>query len=772
MKKIGLLLTVLSFSFAVFSQVGMEQWRMHISPNSGIDVVKGDGAIFSILENGMLEYDLQAGEQSIWTVANYLSDVAPSAIAYDEVSKTLIVGYESGNLDLIKNNRVFNLPAIVQSTVNGIKSVNRIVVKDNEAFIATGVGIVVLNLDKNEIRDTYNPTTNGDLFLDIAFHQDSIYVLTESSIYAAKEENAFLADPSQWEAMSNVNDYTADGGYNELEVFNEELFVSFNHEFYAGDTLFQIVNGIPTKLLDAIEINGLDGFESNLLVSCSGSVFSYDQNLTQVDNIYQYQGASFPEPSHAILVGSTYYIADQNSGLVKATNAFNSSLIGFSGPRYNSMFRAKWKKGKLAIAGGGFNGNSPMFTRNGGTTMENEEWQSTIISNQAMLQGAQSWGFISAAINPKNTAEVAYGSYAGVPLVITNDGVVTDTFGFTNSLIEETGNVGWGYISDIEYDIDGNLWVANANASKPLKVRTEDGLWFEFNVGGGFTNRITKRLIIDGNNTKWMTVEGVGLLAFNEGENIDDASDDNYRVLNTGANSGALPTSDVEAIEEDLDGNIWVGTTEGMRVLYNAANVFNASAGEYNFQKLLIEFGENVEIVLGTTHITSIQIDGANRKWVGTANAGVFLLSPDGLEVEQNFTTSNSPLLSNVIMDIAINHTTGEVFFLTEEGMISYRSDASQGDLNYESVNVFPNPVHPEYSGPITIQGIAYNSDVKITDISGKLVYKTISNGGTATWSGKTMDGERASTGVYLIWTSVDDAEVKGRQVGKVVLIN
>ncbi|HLW29617.1 MAG TPA: T9SS type A sorting domain-containing protein, partial [Brumimicrobium sp.] len=101
-----------------------------------------------------------------------------------------------------------------------------------------------------------------------------------------------------------------------------------------------------------------------------------------------------------------------------------------------------------------------------------------------------------------------------------------------------------------------------------------------------------------------------------------------------------------------------------------------------------------------------------------------------------------------------------------------YRSDASQGDIEYTNVKVFPNPVHPDYFGPITIQGIAYDSDVKITDVSGKLVYKTKSNGGTATWSGNTMDGQRAATGVYLIWTSIDDPDFKGRKVGKVVLIN
>ncbi|PWH85639.1 type IX secretion system anionic LPS delivery protein PorZ [Brumimicrobium oceani] len=772
MRKIGTLLIAFGFSLVGLSQLGMGEWRMHISPNSAIDVVEGNNVIYAIMNNGMLEYDLEQGEKTVWTVANYLSDVSPSAVAFDKGSASLLIGYETGNLDIINNNSVYNLPAIVQSSVNGLKRINRIAVKEGFAYMATGVGIVVVNLNKNEIKDTYNPTTSGTKFIDVAFYQDSIYVLTEEGVYVGKENNSFLADPSQWKKMNKVPDYTANGVYNELEVFDDKLFLSYNHDFYNGDTLFQIVNGVPTAFLDEVEIHGLDGLQKNLLVSVAGSVYNYDLALNQVDNVYQYQNTSFPEPAHACIVGNDYYIADRKWGLVKASNAFNSSLITFGGPRYNSAYRSKWRNGTLAVAGGGLNGTGPSFSKRGGATMTNDEWISTVISEEVMTAGTPTWDFISTAINPKNTKEVAYGSYSGIPLVITNEATIVDTFVFSNSLIEETGNVGWGYISDIEYDDQGNLWVANANAVKPLKVKSEEGVWYEFNVGSAVNNRITGRLLIDNNNTKWMAVIGAGLLAFNEGENIDDASDDKYRFLSTAPNNGGLPSNSVEAIAQDFEGNIWIGTPEGMRVLYSASNIFEADPGQYDFQKLLIQFGENVEIVLGTTHITSIEIDGANRKWIGTASSGVFLLSPDGLGVERNFTSENSPLLSNTILDISINQTNGEVFFLTEDGLISYRSDASQGDLEYESVNVFPNPVHPEFSGPITIQGIAYNSDVKITDISGKLVYQTISNGGTATWSGKTMDGKRAATGVYLIWTSVDDPEVKGRQVGKVVLIN
>lgn len=773
MKKILFIICFLITGVLASAQVGMGKWRMHISPYEAIDVAQGNNAIYTILSRGLLEYDLEAGEKSVWTAANYLSDVAPTAIAFDQNTSSLLIGYETGNLDIIQNETVFNLPAIVQASVNGVKKINNIICHDGDAYLATGVGIVVINLAKKEVRDTYNTSSINEVVLDLAIHQDSLFALTSSKLRVGALSNQFLADPGQWSVVSSVPDYSADGSYNSLCAFGGELMIGYNDQDYSSDTLFQYSNGQPAVFLQDIELNGLSTSSNELLVAVAGDVKIFDQNFSQSLSIYQYQHGSFPDPKNALKYEGEYYIADAASGLVKAPNAFSSEQLIFEGPRFNDAYRADWANGKLAIAGGGLNGTGPSFSTRGGAYFQDEEWTAIYESNQSILQGTDIWDFISVSVNPSNEEEVAFGTYSVMPVIEANGGTVTDTFAYMNSLLEPVpGGTNWGYITDVNYDEEGNLWVANAETEQPLKVKAAGGAWYSFDLGNSVKNKLTRRIVIDNNDVKWMGVDGAGVVAFDHGENIDDASDDRYRVLNTGANSGALPTSTVEAIEVDFDNNIWVGTPEGMRVLYNSANVFDASPGEYNFQKLLIEFGENVEIVLGTTHITDIEIDGANRKWIGTASSGVFLLSADGLEVVRNFTTEDSPLLSNGILDIAIDQNSGEVFFVTNEGLISYRSDASQGDINYTNVKVFPNPVHPNYFGPITIQGIAFNSDVKITDVAGNLVYQTTSNGGTATWNGKTLDGQRAATGVYLIWTSIDDPDTKGRKVGKVVFIN
>jgi hypothetical protein len=220
----------------------------------------------------------------------------------------------------------------------------------------------------------------------------------------------------------------------------------------------------------------------------------------------------------------------------------------------------------------------------------------------------------------------------------------------------------------------------------------------------------------------------------------------------------------------DFDNEIWIGTDNGFAILYNSANAFDAEPGEYNAQRIKLEYEGNVEYVLGNTNITDIEVDGGNRKWFGTANSGILLLSPDGQTILQQFTTENSPLISNVIIDLKLDQSTGELFIITDKGLVSYRTDASYEDSEYSTVTVFPNPAHPDFEGPITIQGIRYNSDVKITDIAGNLVCQTTSNGGTATWNGKTLSGEKVATGVYLIWTAANEG--KGRKVGKVLVVH
>jgi ligand-binding sensor domain-containing protein len=251
---------------------------------------------------------------------------------------------------------------------------------------------------------------------------------------------------------------------------------------------------------------------------------------------------------------------------------------------------------------------------------------------------------------------------------------------------------------------------------------------------------------------------------------LDDPSDDKTIQLTTGDLLGALPSNKITALAADFDGELWIGTDAGFAVLYNANGSFTAGAGNFDAQRILIPFEGNFEEVLGDANITDIEVDGGNRKWMSTANAGLVLLSPDGTQIIAQYNEDNSPLISNTIYDIELNHTTGELYIVTDKGLVSFRIDATYEDATYETLNVFPNPVKPDYFGPITVQGLRYNSDVKITDAGGNLIYKTQSNGGTVTWDGQNLNGEKVPTGVYFFWTA-NNYQGGERKVAKVLVI-
>ena len=273
-------------------------------------------------------------------------------------------------------------------------------------------------------------------------------------------------------------------------------------------------------------------------------------------------------------------------------------------------------------------------------------------------------------------------------------------------------------------------------------------------------------IIIDDYDQKWGIIHGGGIFVYNDNNTIEETADDQFTKLGTSIGSGNLPDKQVYCITKDIEGDIWVGTKAGVCVFYSPSSVFSG----YNFdaQQIIVQENGFGQYLLESEIVYSIAVDKGNRKWIGTSS-GVYLLSENGTEEIHHFTEKNSPLMSNTVTDITINHETGEVFFATDKGLISYRSDATEKNGDQNDVLVFPNPIREGYNGYISINGLSHNSEVKITDISGNLVFQTRTNGSTAVWNGKDVNGEKIATGVYLIFNSSISGEEEN--VGKMLFI-
>lgn len=754
------------------AQIGMGQWRLHVPAKSAHDVVAFNNEVFTAYENGVSQYDFSSKEITLWTAVNSLSDITVSCLGKFSPTSTVFVGYENGNIDKIRDNKVTNIPAIKLAQIQGSKRINKLVEHGNFIYAATGFSIVKLDPQKDEVRDTYYPTNGNEPILDIAFRGDSIYAITNDRLYRGLINNVALADPSQWEVDVRVPILTAHN-YTEIEVVNNDIFIGFNHDDFGLDTVYVLRDSALevayTEPFD-MEISTLNNVQNRLCVNYFEGAVIYEADFSMHLFIGLY--ASFTNPRAVTYSNNSFWIADRVNGLIQLDNSGGAQAISFSGPPKGSFYGMDWQQGRLAVAGGGLTNVAQTYSRSGVYLFEDEDWSLKDRDNVAVWNDQNIWDFLSVSINPTNLDQIAVGTYSQIPLsIIDASGSAVDTLTPFNSIIEPTSlSNGSSLVSDVVYDEDGNLWVLNGYSNKPLKVYTKDGAWYEYDLGPSSKNEFTRSMAIDYNGNKWFAVRGRGMFGYKDNGTISSTSDDKYVFLNTGTNTGALPSPEVKAIAVDFDNEIWVGTDAGFAILYNSDAAFDAGPGDYNAQRIKLEFEGNVEYVLGATDITAIEVDGANRKWFGTANSGIVLLSADGLDIIEQHTIDNSPLISNAIIDLALDQSTGELYIITDKGLVSYRTDATYEDPEYENVVVFPNPVRPDFHGPITIQGIRYNSDVKITDVAGNLVYKTTSNGGTATWDGKTLTGERASTGVYLIWTAANEG--KGRKVGKVVVVN
>jgi hypothetical protein len=283
---------------------------------------------------------------------------------------------------------------------------------------------------------------------------------------------------------------------------------------------------------------------------------------------------------------------------------------------------------------------------------------------------------------------------------------------------------------------------------------------------------VAEQLLVDSHGYKWVnfprdaTYNRYPLIAFSDNGTYDNLGDDRFARIDMNV-AAEVNSSSVYCMAEDLDGEIWIGTDKGVKVIYYPEKVFTGNAYPRN---ILLEQDGYVSVLLEYEQVTAIAVDGANRKWIGTGKAGVFLMSENGQEQLLHFTEEDNPLFSNQIESICINQQTGEVFFATAKGLVSYRGTATAGFETYEDNLVYPNPVPHGYAGMVAVNGLKANSLCKITDSSGRLVWQGYSHGGQLVWDGKDHYGNRPASGVYYVMVSDEDG--KEKIVTKFVFIN
>ncbi len=436
------------------------------------------------------------------------------------------------------------------------------------------------------------------------------------------------------------------------------------------------------------------------------------------------------------------------------------------GPKYNNFGVIKFINGKL------FSCSGEKFLKASIQLLKDNEWDIYAEDGISTTTGVSYTYLYCFDVDPMNDGHLFAGGQNGLYEFL--NGKFINYYDYTNSPIEIFNNSisakEYQLVTGVKFDNKGNLWILNSQAPTASLIKFANGEFSKYNKSelmklndGGFTNKsngFLSNMMIDSKGLMWFVNNNWNLPALYQYD-LDNNTIIAYEKFINQDGITITGMYGARCVIEDFNNNIWIGTDRGPFILER--NEINNNGSTFTQVKIPRNDGTDyADYLLNGLDITSIAIDGGGRKWLGTDGNGVYLISADNMEQIQHFTKENSPLLSNLVLSIAINSTTGEVFFGTDQGLCSYMGDAiaSEDNMEEDQVYAYPNPVDfNNFSGLIAITGLTYNADVKITNAAGYLIAEGRSNGGLFTWDGKDKKGNRVASGVYNVITATQDGK-------------
>lgn len=745
-----ILLCCLLCSLAVESQSAVGSWRSHLAYHNATQCVTVGDKVYVVSDGSLYSYSPEDEFVENYDKANILSDQGIRHIAADESSGTLVIIYDNANIDLIASDGTLTNITDYANKVTLDPTVNDLRIIGNNAYLATNFGLTVLNVARQEFGGTY--MLGKTTYSCVELH-GIIYAATAEGIYSGNTKNN-LQDISNWQKLNNEV-------YTQLTTFNGALIA-----LKAKESVYRInpTNG-NSVLLRKGPFHFMHTTEDKLFVGNHINIFEYETLdkatlLTIEDNV-----------KYLTTDGTTYWAACGTEGLNgyrydkenKRVERVVTKVIPNSPRRNHCQYLNFVNDERLLIAGGCLNYFDETFFD--GTLMMYEDGTWTTFQEEDIAEqtGVHYKNMTSIVQDPKDENH-HYASSFGQGIYEFRDMKLVAHYTDQNSELETAlpGTTRYTRISHLQYDKEGNLWISNAdgagNVKSPLKIMRPDGTMKSLYYKELEALPTVTEVLFDSRGWVWVVSMryDVRLFCIDTNGTLENTADDRVRTFNekfTDQDGQSTEVYYINDIAEDLNGDLWVMTDKGPYVLYNTSKAFDE---KYHFTKIKVPRNDGTnyaDYLLDGVYTTCMTIDDANRKWIGTLNNGLYLITGDGLETVHHFTKDNSPLPSNTIESLALQHSSGELYIGTDRGLISYTTDATQGEAEYdeEKVYAYPNPVTPDYDGLITIVGLKANTHVKITNTAGRLVAEGTSLGGSFTWDGKTPYGQRVATGIYYV---------------------
>ncbi len=734
------------FGTLAFGQNFEDQWKGFFSFVSVKDIVQGDGKLYVAAENAVFTYNLSTFEITTLTTINGLSGELISSIHYSTDYNALFIGFENGLMNIIIDDEeeviqvvdILDKPTIPPDQ----KRINHFKEYEGKLYIATEYGISVYDIPNLEFGDSY---FIGNLGTQINIVQTTIL---EPYIYAASSEEGIkrallasdnLIDYTEWTQVEN-------GNIRGIETLGDAVYYA-----RSNNSVHRLDPPAPLTSFSSPIVDFKTTFDI-LTITTETSAAAYGPDFTLLGTASGVPSIFDDTFQCGLSLSNSFYLGTTENGLLRIPYGSSSyEQILPDGPLLNSPFAIDASPGELWVAFGDITVSFNPFplSYHGISNLTEEGWTNI---KEDELFGASD--LVHVAINPLNPSEVFFSSFQkGLLKVVDQNPVIL--YNQDNSPLEVPPNNPAAEIRiyGADFDRDNNLWFTQSRVEEGIARLSPSGQIGQVNISNFFdaeTELALTKLKVSRQGTLFFGTAQNGLVGFNP-------STGQFNKISEGAGNGNLPSPDVRALAFDNSNRLWIGTREGLRVLFNTAGFFQEGANTDAQAIIILDDGVPQELLFQQV-ITDIEVDGSNNKWIATATSGVFYLSANGQETLLRFTKDNSPLPSNNVQDIAIDDSTGRVYFATVNGLVAYEGTSTAPRDNLEGVYAYPNPVRPGFKGNVTIDGLTANANVKITDIEGNLVYETTSQGGSVLWDTTAFGKYSVASGVYMVFITTDDA--------------
>jgi len=764
MKQIASIIAVMQVFF-LQAQNFENNWTGYFSYASLKSISQGNDKIYAAAENSIFIYDISTQETETISTINGLSGKEITTAYYSENYGLYVVGYKNGLIEIVidGDENILKVVDIREKLTipPDSKQINHFYEYNDKLYISTGYGISVYNMGALEFGDTYYI---GDLGGQIAVTQTTVF---GDLIYASTSNNGIKSALVNDENIIDYQEWTTSslGGYKGIQTLGTELYVLNN-----TNILFKQDSDLGFIEIDSFSSSVIDfGVQSNILtITTENTVQAFEEGYNLLAEVNNLMGYDYTLQS-GFYFNNIFYLGTSTLGMLVVPESPQEALqVLPAGPLYNQPFSIDASPGQLWVSYGDVDLTFNPFplTRKGISNFKNEAWKNIKYDSLIDQLGVNDVNdLVYVKINPENPF-VSYMSSYQKGLLKLNGQEPSILYNETNSPMdialenEDEGIRVYG----ADFDREQNLWFVQSKIDNGLLKLTPDGQFQTIDISNiidAESELALSKVAVSRTGYVFFGAVENGLIGYNPTTN-------QFNKIGEGLGSGNLPTTDIKALVFDNQNRLWIGTRKGLRVLYSVGSFFESGAETDAQPIIILEDGVPQELLF-LQSITDIEVDGSNNKWISTATSGVFYLSSNGQETLFRFTSDNSPLPSDNVLDIAIDDSSGKVYFATNDGLVAFNGTSTAARDDLENVYAFPNPVRPNFTGNVTIKGLTAKANVKITDITGNLVFETTSEGGSVQWDTTAFGKYKVASGVYLILiTSDDNLQTK---VAKIMII-